>query len=109
MASSHGWARLFCGASYLRGRAWPIALHMNPNQSPGSAGDPGSHLQFQISLLRLMGQKMPDPKMMGQNMKDPNIGDPAPVSNGPVTSVQVTELERLLRPRSARVRIKKPS
>jgi len=32
-------------------------MHLNQSPVPGSPGDPASHLQFQISLLRLMSHK----------------------------------------------------
>jgi hypothetical protein len=69
---------------------------MDPNQSrlPGSPGDPGSHLQFQISLLRLMeqkwtGRRMTDQKALGQKVPHQKTGSAA----GP--AVELEELERL--------------
>jgi hypothetical protein len=38
----------------------------NPSSRSGSPGDPGSHLRFQISLLRLMAQKSMAQKAMAQ-------------------------------------------
>jgi hypothetical protein len=80
---------------------------MPPNQLalPGSPGDAASHLQFQISLLRLMDQKMMDQKRVGPKTMDRKDGSKV----GPtvqVPSVQVMELERLQHPRRAMIRLK---
>jgi hypothetical protein len=71
---------------------------MDPNQSTRSAtpGDAASHLQFQISLLRLMAQKS-----MGHKVTHQKTGARA-VSPVQSPSVQVTELERLRRPQPAK-------
>lgn len=88
---------LFSPASYKEASLWPIALVMDSKLSrrSGSPRDPGSHLQFQISLLRLMGQKM-----MGQKA-GPKAG---PLF--PVPSDQVRELERLQHSGPAKVQLK---
>jgi|SRR6185312_11487911 len=90
---------------------------MDPNQStrPATSRDTETHLQFQISLLRLMAQKSMAQKSMaqksmaqksmaqksinqkptGRNTAGPNT---APGLNTPVhlgSSIQVEELERL--------------
>jgi hypothetical protein len=80
---------------------------MDPNQSRLSAtpADPGSHLQFQISLLRLMAQKSMAQKSTGENQK--SIGPKlTSVGSKSGTSVQVMALERLRRPLSAKVLLK---
>jgi hypothetical protein len=73
---------------------------MNPTRSlvPGSPGDPASHLQFQISLLRLMDQKWACHKTKDQQAGS-KIGRATP-------SPQVIELERLQHPRRATIRLK---
>jgi hypothetical protein len=69
-------------------------------------GDPGSHLQFQISLLRLMAQKSANQKAVGQK----TIGQKAIARRIGLKvvrpSVQVMELERLRLPLGDTVRIK---
>jgi hypothetical protein len=73
---------------------------MNPTRFllPGSPGDPASHLQFQISLLRLMDQKW-----AGHKASDWQAG----AKVGPaIPSAQVIELERLQHPRRTPVRLK---
>ena len=68
----------------------------------GSPGDPGSHLQFQISLLRLVGQKWVGEKWVGQQRVGEQWIDPKSIDQkaGPNagSSVQVLELERLQHP-----------
>jgi hypothetical protein len=79
---------------------------MNPNPSPrsGSPGDPGSHLQFQISLLRLVGQKWVGQKYAGEQGIDPkSMGRKAGPNAG--SSVQVLELQRLQHPLLAAMRL----
>jgi hypothetical protein len=65
---------------------------------PGSPGDPTSHLQFQISLLRLMDQKWAGHKTTDQQA-GLKIGRAMP-------SAQVIELERLQHPRRTTIRLK---
>ena len=69
-------------------------MHLNQSPVPGSPGDPASHLQFQISLLRLMSHKT-----MGKK-------DDSKVGRVHVSSAQVTELERLQHPRRTTIRLK---
>jgi hypothetical protein len=74
---------------------------MDPNLSSrsGAPGDPGSHLQFQISLLRLMAQKSMAQKSMGQKMTGQKALDQKARSKAwqsvQAPSAQVMELERL--------------
>ena len=84
---------------------------MDPNQStrPGMPGDPGSHLQFQISLLRLMEQKWTshrtrDKQTAGQTVTHPKAGSKVWSKVGP--SAQVEELERLQHSGPDKVRLK---
>jgi hypothetical protein len=81
------------------------SIAMDPNQSPGfgSLGEPESHLQFQISLLRLVGpdlinQKWVDQESISSRSKDRKVGPNFR------SSVQVLELERLQHPLLAAVR-----
>jgi hypothetical protein len=80
---------------------------MHPNQpaQPRSPGDPASHLQFQISLLRLMDHKMMGHKMTGQRITGQNRGAKIR-SSVQEPSAQVMELERLQQPHLAKVRLK---
>jgi hypothetical protein len=72
---------------------------MDPNQSIRSAeaGDAGSHLQFQISLLRLMAKKSLSHKMTAQKAGS-RAGSPVLSP-----SAQVMELERLRHAQPANV------
>jgi hypothetical protein len=90
-------------------------MHPNRPAQPGSPGDPASHLQFQISLLRLMGHKMIGQKMTGQKMTGQKMtgrgmtgqkGGAKIGSSLQAPSAQVVELERLQQPQPAKVRLK---
>jgi len=87
---------LFSPPAYQDASALPIVLfmHLHPSSVPGSTGDPASHLQFQISLLRLMSHKTMDQE------------DRSKVGLMQVPSSQITELERLERPRRSTIRLK---
>ena len=85
---------------------------MDPNQSTrfGTPGDPGSHLQFQISLLRLMAQKTMAQKTMAQKTRNQertgrNAAGPKAVSNVG-SSIQVQELEQLQDSSYAKVQLR---
>jgi hypothetical protein len=67
-------------------------------------GDPGSHLQFQISLLRLMEQKWTGHKVTGKKAPGQTTHQKAASKAGP--SVQVEELERLQHSRPDKVRLR---
>jgi hypothetical protein len=87
---------------------------MDPNQSPqlGSAGEPGSHLQFQISLLRLMDQKWTDQKWTENSMDQKTESKVGSSVQGPslqVPSRPVIELERLQHCGPANERLKTQS
>jgi hypothetical protein len=88
---------------------------MDLNQSPSSepSCDPGLHLQFQISLLRLMEQKSMEQKTtdqtrMGQKtMGQKTLNQQAGSKEG--TSAQVAELEGFQRRRQVPVGLNTPS
>ena len=81
---------------------------MDPNQStpPESHSDAGSHLQFQISLLRLMSQKTS--QKTSRKLMGPKRGEGAGSKVEPsiaASSIQVRELERLQHARPTSFRL----
>jgi len=88
---------------------------MDPNQQTrsGSIGDPASHLQFQISLLRLMEHKVMEHKVTDSKITDQETAVQE-VAGGKAGSsiqspaLQILELERLRHSAPAEVRVTTP-
>lgn|GEM_PF-5565536 len=96
-------------ASYQEAFLRSIAEGMDAIQSPlpATPGEPGSHLQFQISLLRLMNQKwpIPDQQWADRKMTGKKTGSQAGAPDQS-PSAQVRELEQLHNSGTAKVRLK---